>query len=285
MSADDAAGPPADRRRRPPPGRLSPAGARRRARGGAVEGLAWLGRVPEARGVDPLSARPAARSVRPLRGLPLPHRDVRARSICHPAGTSSSPPPIAAGWTRSSWSTRCRSSRAPGSSAARRRRSPALAGGAGPPSRRAPAGMARWDRRRTACRLRPGRRSRTAAVFAQMPEGTVSGPAGRIGPFRIGWAVIALRTRRPDRSVRHGRDRGALCRAADDLAVLPADVGRKHCSAAIGTASGRRRTLGLSSTSPGGSAHRSRRSWGPSSRSCTRGRSIRRIARAASGAG
>jgi 1-acyl-sn-glycerol-3-phosphate acyltransferase len=35
------------------------------------------------------------------------------------------------------------------------------------------------------------------AVFAQMPEGTVSGPGGRIGPFRSGWAVIALRTGAP----------------------------------------------------------------------------------------
>jgi len=35
------------------------------------------------------------------------------------------------------------------------------------------------------------------AVFVQMPEGTVSGPAGRIGPFRAGWAVIALRTEAP----------------------------------------------------------------------------------------
>ena len=35
------------------------------------------------------------------------------------------------------------------------------------------------------------------AVFAQMPEGTVSGPAGRIGPFRVGWAVIALRIDAP----------------------------------------------------------------------------------------
>jgi hypothetical protein len=34
-------------------------------------------------------------------------------------------------------------------------------------------------------------------VFVQMPEGTVSGPPGRIGPFRIGWAVIALRTDAP----------------------------------------------------------------------------------------
>ena len=35
------------------------------------------------------------------------------------------------------------------------------------------------------------------AVFVQMPEGTVSGPAGSIGPFRVGWAVIALRTDAP----------------------------------------------------------------------------------------
>ena len=34
-------------------------------------------------------------------------------------------------------------------------------------------------------------------VFAQMPEGTVSGPPGRIGPFRNGWALIALRVRAP----------------------------------------------------------------------------------------
>jgi 1-acyl-sn-glycerol-3-phosphate acyltransferase len=32
------------------------------------------------------------------------------------------------------------------------------------------------------------------AVFVQMPEGTVSGPPGRIGPMRSGWAIIALRT-------------------------------------------------------------------------------------------
>jgi 1-acyl-sn-glycerol-3-phosphate acyltransferase len=34
-------------------------------------------------------------------------------------------------------------------------------------------------------------------VFVQMPEGTVSGPVGRIGPFRFGWALIALRTGAP----------------------------------------------------------------------------------------
>jgi 1-acyl-sn-glycerol-3-phosphate acyltransferase len=30
-------------------------------------------------------------------------------------------------------------------------------------------------------------------VFVQMPEGTVNGPAGHLGPFRPGWALIALR--------------------------------------------------------------------------------------------
>ncbi len=38
---------------------------------------------------------------------------------------------------------------------------------------------------------------RNGGVFAQMPEGTVSGPPGRIGPFRIGAALIALRTGAP----------------------------------------------------------------------------------------
>jgi hypothetical protein len=34
-------------------------------------------------------------------------------------------------------------------------------------------------------------------VFVQMPEGTVSGPPGRLGPFRTGWALIALRVGAP----------------------------------------------------------------------------------------
>lgn len=38
---------------------------------------------------------------------------------------------------------------------------------------------------------------RNGGVFVQMPEGTVSGPAGRIGPFRHGSALIALRTGAP----------------------------------------------------------------------------------------
>jgi 1-acyl-sn-glycerol-3-phosphate acyltransferase len=39
--------------------------------------------------------------------------------------------------------------------------------------------------------------TRNGAVFAQMPEGTVSGPAGRIGVFRNGAALIALRSGAP----------------------------------------------------------------------------------------
>jgi 1-acyl-sn-glycerol-3-phosphate acyltransferase len=35
------------------------------------------------------------------------------------------------------------------------------------------------------------------AVFVQMPEGTVNGPPGRLGPFRPGAALIALRTNAP----------------------------------------------------------------------------------------
>ena len=35
------------------------------------------------------------------------------------------------------------------------------------------------------------------AVFAQMPEGTVSGPPGRLGTLRTGWAIIAMRTEAP----------------------------------------------------------------------------------------
>jgi 1-acyl-sn-glycerol-3-phosphate acyltransferase len=35
------------------------------------------------------------------------------------------------------------------------------------------------------------------AVFVQMPEGTVSGLPGRLGPLRNGWAIIAQRTDAP----------------------------------------------------------------------------------------
>jgi 1-acyl-sn-glycerol-3-phosphate acyltransferase len=34
-------------------------------------------------------------------------------------------------------------------------------------------------------------------VFVQMPEGTVSGPPGRLGAMRTGWAIISMRTDAP----------------------------------------------------------------------------------------
>lgn len=37
----------------------------------------------------------------------------------------------------------------------------------------------------------------SGAVFVQMPEGTISGPPGRLGAMRPGWAIIALRTDAP----------------------------------------------------------------------------------------
>ncbi len=113
------------------------------------------------------------------------------------AATCSWLPRIAAGWIRSWSCTRSRPSRAPGSSAADHR-----------PSRRAGAsgsstGSAACCRSGAAgsgsSSTWPSARAVIAngAVFAQMPEGTVSGPPGRIGPFRTGWAVIAMRTDAP----------------------------------------------------------------------------------------
>ena len=60
-------------------------------------------------------------------------------------------------------------------------------------------------------------------VFVQMPEGTVSGPPGRVGRFRVGAALIALRTEAPDRAVRDRWHGGALSRQADGRSDPPAD--------------------------------------------------------------
>jgi len=37
----------------------------------------------------------------------------------------------------------------------------------------------------------------SGGVFVQMPEGTISGPPGRVGVMRTGWAIIAIRTDAP----------------------------------------------------------------------------------------
>ena len=129
--------------------------------------------------------------------LPVPDPDLRAGSTCRRAATSWSPRRIAAGWTRSWSSTRSRRSRGRGSSAARpstftsrwRERLIHRVGGLLPVWR----GGIGIDQHVASARAVIA----NGAVFAQMPEGTVSGPPGRIGPFRTGWAVIALRTDAP----------------------------------------------------------------------------------------
>jgi 1-acyl-sn-glycerol-3-phosphate acyltransferase len=192
--ADDP-GPPRPARRRPPPGRVAPQ-ALADARGGAVEGLAWLGRTPEWR------ASPLYRFVRLLarfllfgvfririetsgqehlpsggyllvgaahRGWMDPFLVVHALPVEPRAWFLGSAP--------STFTTRWREiliHRLGGLL-------PVWRGGIGVEQHVAAARAVIAN----------------GAVFAQMPEGTVSGPAGRIGPFRVGWAVIALRTNAP----------------------------------------------------------------------------------------
>jgi 1-acyl-sn-glycerol-3-phosphate acyltransferase len=182
-------------RRRPPPGRVSPQ-ALADARGGAVEGLAWLGRVPESR------ASFLYRVIRLLAKLVL-RFGFRFRMTTSgrehlPSGGYLLVAAAHRGWM-----------------------DPILILDALPAEPRvwflgsAPSTFTSPWRERFVHRLGgllpvwrggvsigPHIASARAVianggVFAQMPEGTVSGPAGRIGPFRVGWALIALRTGAP----------------------------------------------------------------------------------------
>jgi 1-acyl-sn-glycerol-3-phosphate acyltransferase len=190
-----AASTPRSPRRRPPPGRVSPQ-ALADARGGAVEGLVWLGRIPESR------ASILYRVVRVLAKLVLRfgfrfHMATSGREHL-PAGGYLLVAAAHRGWM-----------------------DPILILDALPVEPRvwflgsAPSTFTSWWRERFVHRLGgllpvwrggvnvgPHIASARAVianggVFAQMPEGTVSGPAGRIGPFRVGWALIALRTGAP----------------------------------------------------------------------------------------
>jgi 1-acyl-sn-glycerol-3-phosphate acyltransferase len=191
----DGSGQATGRRRRPPPGRISPQ-ALADARGGAVEGLQWLGRTPEARAsIFYRLVRLFARFV--IFGL-LRFRIASSGQEHLPAGGYLIVGAAHRGWMDpflvvhalpteprvwflgsgpSTFTTRWREwlvHRLGGLL-------PVWRGGIGVEQHVASA------------------RAVTAngAVFAQMPEGTVSGPAGRIGPFRVGWALIALRTGAP----------------------------------------------------------------------------------------
>jgi hypothetical protein len=182
-------------RRRPPPGRLAPQ-ALADSQGAAREGLDWLGRAPESRAslryrALRLLARFVLFGVFRFRILTAGQEHVPAggyllvaaahRGWMDPFVVMHALPPEPRAWFLGS---------APSTFTSRwRERLVHAIGGLLPVWR----GGIRIDQHVESARAVVGH----GGVFVQMPEGTVSGPAGRIGPFRIGWAVIALRTGAP----------------------------------------------------------------------------------------
>jgi hypothetical protein len=188
-------GEPTQRRRRPPPGRISPQ-ALADARGGAVEGLAWLGRQPESK---------ASLSYRALRLLArailfgafrfriatsgqehLPRGGYLIVGAAHrgwmdPFVVLHAIPAQPRAWFLGS---------GPSTFTSRWRESLVHRVGGLLPVWRGGIGIDVHVASARAVIANGG-------VFAQMPEGTVSGPPGRIGPFRNGWALIALRVPAP----------------------------------------------------------------------------------------
>jgi acyltransferase-like protein len=188
-------GEPTRRRRRPPPGRISPQ-ALADARGGALEGLAWLGRQPESK---------ASLSYRALRLLArailfgafrfriatsgqehLPRGGYLIVGAAHrgwmdPFVVLHAIPAQPRAWFLGS---------GPSTFTSRWREWLIHHVGGLLPVWRGGVGI---DVHVAAARAVVA----NGGVFAQMPEGTVSGPPGRIGPFRNGWALIALRVPAP----------------------------------------------------------------------------------------
>ncbi len=193
MTAPDA--PRGSKRGRTPPGRISPE-ALAAQRGGAVEGLAWLGRPPEAKasllyrflrlvarfvmfGLFRFRIRTSGQDRLPDGGYLL----VAAahRGWLDPFVVMHAIPAEPRAWFLGS---------APSTFTSRwRERLIHRLGGLLPVWR----GGIGIDQHIEAARAVIA----NGAVFAQMPEGTVSGPPGRIGQFRTGWAVIALRVDAP----------------------------------------------------------------------------------------
>ena len=182
--------------RRPPPSRVSPE-ALAKARGDAREGLDWLGRAPEVRATLQYRAvRLLARLVlfgffrfriRSEGRVNLPQRGgyivmgAAHRGWMDPFVVLHALPPEPRAWflgsAASTFSSRWRE------------RLIRWIGGLLPVWR----GGVGIDQHVAAARAVLG----AGGVFVQMPEGTVSGPAGRVGPFRTGAALIALRTGAP----------------------------------------------------------------------------------------
>jgi 1-acyl-sn-glycerol-3-phosphate acyltransferase len=183
------------RRRRPPPGRISPE-ALAAARGGAREGLAWLGRAPESRaslgyrcvrllarfvifGVFRFRIRTGGQDNLPRGGYLL----VAAahRGWMDPFVAMHALPAEPRAWFLGS---------GPSTFSSRWRERLIHWLGGLLPVWRGGLGVEQHVESARAVVANGG-------VFVQMPEGTVSGPPGRLGPFRTGWAVIALRTDAP----------------------------------------------------------------------------------------
>ena len=182
-------------RRRPPPARVSTE-ANAAARGGAVEGLAWLGRTPESKAssiyrllrmlvrfilfiVFRFQIRIEGREHLPTGGYLL----VAAahRGWIDPFVVIHALPVEPRAWFLGS---------GPSTFTSRWRESLIRRLGGLLPVWRGGVGV---EQHVASARAVIG----NGGVFVQMPEGTVSGPPGRLGPFRVGWAVIALRTDAP----------------------------------------------------------------------------------------
>jgi len=187
---------PAAGRRRPPPARIAPE-AMAAARGGAVEGLAWLGRRPEAKG------SPFYRSIRLLvRFLCFVVFRFRiATSGQEHVPTGGGYLAVAAahrGWmdpfvVMHALPTEPRAwflGSAPSALTSRTREWLARSVGGLLPVWRGGVGI---DPHVASAKAVIA----NGAVFVQMPEGTVSGPPGKLGPMRNGWAIIAQRTDAP----------------------------------------------------------------------------------------
>jgi 1-acyl-sn-glycerol-3-phosphate acyltransferase len=181
--------------RRPPPARIAPE-ALAAARGGAREGLAWLGRMPESKaslgyrlirllarfilfGLFRFRIRTDGQANLPPGGYLL----VAAahRGWMDPFVVMHAIPSEPRAWFLGS---------GPSTFSSRWRERLVHALGGLLPVWRGGLGI---DQHVKSARAVVG----NGGVFVQMPEGTVSGPPGRIGPFRTGWAVIAMRTDAP----------------------------------------------------------------------------------------
>jgi Acyltransferase len=183
------------RRRRPPPGRITPQ-ALADARGGAIEGLAWLGRQPESRAsITYRAARLFARAV--LFGA-FRFKIATSGQEHLPAGGYLIVGAAHRGWmdpfvvlhalpvAPRTWFL----GSGPSTFTSRWREWLVRRIGGLLPVWRGGVGVGVHVASARAVIANGG-------VFAQMPEGTVSGPPGRIGPFRNGWALIALRVDAP----------------------------------------------------------------------------------------